>query len=127
MFMEGNRGYNRAGPMRAGPGSGHLLFIRAAPAGRAKPGLTWPGQAEQFHNSLAILAGNRRSNAFEIEIQLVYIKKFISFGGKAPGFYITVGYANEAKWIAHYAENSYKLGNSPRARESLVRPSRPGA
>ena len=38
-----------------------------------------------------------------------------------------VVYANEAKWIAHSAENLYKLGNSPRARESLVRPSRPGA
>ena len=38
-----------------------------------------------------------------------------------------VEYANEANRIAHYAENLYKLGNSPRARESLVRPSRPGA
>ena len=40
---------------------------------------------------------------------------------------VSVEYANEAKWIAHSAENLYKLGNSPRARKSLVRPSRPGA
>ena len=50
------------GVNRAGPGPGRVLKLRAGPARRAGPGLTWagragPGRAERFYNLLGIRAG----------------------------------------------------------------------